>query len=85
MPLAALIPGRDRCGAEIFIFDKGREVMKAIRKFIIGSALAATAVAAAPTLAQQITGTLGSPGATTTISGKQLPPPDPEVRRRDQG
>src|SRR5512134_1308641 len=26
--------------------------------------------------AQQITGTPGSPGATTTISGKQLPPPD---------
>ena len=28
--------------------------------------------------AQQVTGTLGSPGATTTISGKQLPPPDPK-------
>src|SRR5664279_3583530 len=28
--------------------------------------------------AQQFTGTLGSPSATTTISGKQLPPPDPE-------
>ena len=27
--------------------------------------------------AQQVTGTLGSPGATTSISGKQLPPPDP--------
>src|SRR5215469_15451240 len=26
----------------------------------------------------QITGTPGSPGATTTISGKQLPPPDPK-------
>lgn len=26
---------------------------------------------------QQITGTPGSPGATTTIDGKQLPPPDP--------
>ena len=29
-------------------------------------------------LAQQITGTPGSPGATTTIDGKQLPPPDPK-------
>ena len=29
----------------------------------------------APALAQQITGTPGSPGATTTIEGKQLPPP----------
>ena len=28
--------------------------------------------------AQQITGTLGSPGATTSISGKQLPAPDPK-------
>jgi len=29
-------------------------------------------------LAQQITGTPGSPGATTTITGKQIPPPDPK-------
>ena len=29
------------------------------------------------TSAQQITGTPGSPGATTTIDGKQLPPPPP--------
>ena len=28
--------------------------------------------------AQQITGTPGSPDATTTISGKQLPAPDPK-------
>jgi hypothetical protein len=28
--------------------------------------------------AQQVTGKLGSPSATTTISGKQLPPPDPK-------
>ena len=28
--------------------------------------------------AQQVTGTPGSAGATTTISGKQLPPPDPK-------
>jgi arylsulfatase A-like enzyme len=28
--------------------------------------------------AQQVTGTLGSPSATSTINGKQLPPPDPE-------
>ncbi|MBX9951027.1 MAG: hypothetical protein K2Y39_17790, partial [Candidatus Obscuribacterales bacterium] len=27
--------------------------------------------------AQQITGELGSPSATTTIDGKQLPAPDP--------
>jgi hypothetical protein len=29
-------------------------------------------------MAQQITGTPGSPSATTTIDGKQLPPPTPE-------
>src|ERR1700751_5195573 len=29
-------------------------------------------------LAQQTTGRAGSPGATTTIDGKQLPPPDPK-------
>jgi arylsulfatase A-like enzyme len=31
-----------------------------------------------PAAAQEVTGTLGSPSATTTISGKQLPPPDPK-------
>jgi arylsulfatase A-like enzyme len=32
---------------------------------------------AVPSFAQQITGEPGSPSATTTLSGKQLPPPDP--------
>ena len=36
-------------------------------------------------LAQQVTGVPGSPGATTTIDGKQLPPPPSEIRRGDQG
>ncbi len=31
----------------------------------------------APAVAQQVTGELGSPSATTTINGKQLPAPDP--------
>jgi arylsulfatase A-like enzyme len=35
-------------------------------------------ILACPSLAQQTTGTPGSPGATTTIDGKQLPPPDPK-------
>ncbi|MBM4269895.1 MAG: arylsulfatase [Deltaproteobacteria bacterium] len=34
--------------------------------------------AAATASAQQVTGALGSPSATTTISGEQLPPPDPK-------
>jgi hypothetical protein len=33
-------------------------------------------VAASPAVAQQISGTPGSPSATTSISGQQLPPPD---------
>jgi arylsulfatase A-like enzyme len=35
-------------------------------------------ILACPSLALQTTGTPGSPGATTTIDGKQLPPPDPK-------
>ena len=35
-------------------------------------------ILACPSLAQQTTGTPGSPGATTTVDGKQLPPPDPK-------
>ncbi|NTW36773.1 MAG: hypothetical protein HGB17_11700, partial [Syntrophobacteraceae bacterium] len=35
-------------------------------------------LAAMPVMAQQVTGELGSPGATTTIDGKQLPAPDPK-------
>ena len=33
---------------------------------------------AGPAAAQQVTGELGSPSATTTLGGKQLPPPDPK-------
>ncbi len=42
--------------------------------------LAGALLGVAPGLAQEIqtTGVPGSPGATTTISGKQLPPPDPK-------
>ena len=35
-------------------------------------------VCAAPATAQETTGVPGSPSATTTIDGKQLPPPDPK-------
>jgi hypothetical protein len=45
---------------------------------------AAALVAGAPAVAQQITGTPGSPSATTTIEGNQLPPPPTAIRRRDQ-
>jgi arylsulfatase A-like enzyme len=45
---------------------------------MIVALLAAVLLAAAPAMAQKIYGTPGSPSATTTISGKQLPPPDPK-------
>src|SRR6476620_10012126 len=47
----------------------------ALHQLAIGAAI----ILAAPaySLAQQISGTPGSPSATATIDGKQLPPPDP--------
>jgi len=41
------------------------------------SIVALVALAGASASAQEVTGVPGSPGATTTITGKQLPPPDP--------
>lgn len=52
--------------------------MKTIKLFV---AMAVPALAfvlqCSTSIAQELTGELGSPGATTTISGKQLPPPQP--------
>jgi hypothetical protein len=45
---------------------------------VIAVMLIAFAFTALPAMAQQVTGKLGSPSATTTISNKQLPPPDPK-------
>jgi arylsulfatase len=45
---------------------------------VLTLALLAGTATAPGVLAQQVTGTLGSPSATTTIDGKQLPPPDPK-------
>src|SRR5438128_6840887 len=50
-------------------------VRAAFRLLLAGWALLGSAVTTA--LAQQVTGVPGSPGATTTIDGKQLPPPEP--------
>src|SRR6059058_1914620 len=53
--------------------------MKSLRQIIFTSIQPCIFIVAAASLqAEQIqtTGTPGSPGATTTISGKQLPPPD---------
>jgi arylsulfatase len=54
--------------------------MKSARQTLIGGMLAAAVMAAALSARAQIqtTGEPGSPSATTTIDGKQLPPPDPK-------
>src|SRR6476661_2233369 len=54
--------------------------MKSTRQFLLGWMLAAAVIAIAPSTRTEIqtSGTPGTPSATTTISGKQLPPPDPK-------
>src|SRR5436190_7042006 len=50
--------------------------MNSARQILFGGMLAAAVMAVAPSAwAQQITGTPGSPDATVTIDGKQIPPP----------
>jgi arylsulfatase A-like enzyme len=51
-------------------------MMKLTAGLMVGATVAAVSIPAV--FAQQVTGTLGSPSATTSISGKQLPPPDPQ-------
>ena len=53
--------------------------MKAV-KLVVAIAVSCVAFAfySSCCFAEQVTGELGSPSATTTISGKQLPPPDPK-------
>lgn len=53
--------------------------MKPTRYLLLSGMLAAANLALAPTAqAQQVTGTPGSPSATTSIDGKQLPAPAPK-------
>jgi arylsulfatase A-like enzyme len=50
--------------------------MKSAKQILLGGMLAATVMATAPSAwTQQINGTPGSPDATVTIDGKQIPPP----------
>ncbi len=51
---------------------------KPLRALALWLAAAALALSSAQALAQQVTGKLGSPAATTTVSNKQLPAPDPK-------
>jgi arylsulfatase A-like enzyme len=54
--------------------------MKSAKQILLGAMLAAAVMAVAPSARAEVqtTGTPGSPGATTSIDGKQLPPPDPQ-------
>ncbi len=52
--------------------------MRSIRNSLMLAASVMTGASVPAVLAQQVTGTLGSPGATTSISGQQLPAPDPK-------
>ena len=54
--------------------------MKTTKQILIGGMLAAVVMAVAPSARAQVqtTGEPGSPGATTTIDGKQLPAPEPK-------
>src|SRR5947207_15464248 len=54
--------------------------MKSATQILLVGMLAAAVMAAAPSARAQIqtTGTPGSPSATSTISGNQLPAPDPK-------
>ena len=45
---------------------------------VLLATVAIATVSGLPAAAQQTTGTPGSPGATTTIDGKYLPPPPPK-------
>jgi arylsulfatase len=49
-----------------------------VRQFIALLSILVATTASTVAGAQQITGTPGSPDATTTIDGRQLPPPDPK-------
>ena len=57
---------------------KQNAVTPAMSMALAAACAATTAGCAATHMEEQITGTLGSPSATTTISGRQLPPPDPK-------
>ena len=59
-----------------------RQITKLFGLIVTSTALALVGII--PAAAQQITGTPGSPSATTTIDGKYLPPSASALRRHDQ-
>ncbi|WP_374692570.1 hypothetical protein, partial [Accumulibacter sp.] len=53
--------------------------MPSVLRLLASVAVAATSLATSGwALGQQVTGTLGSPSATSTIGNQQLPAPDPK-------
>src|SRR5438034_5126577 len=64
---------------KIFLFQQQQTrftPMNSARQIFLSAMLAAAVMAVAPSAwTQQINGTPGSPDATVTIDGKQLPPP----------
>jgi arylsulfatase len=59
------------------MFEFRETTMSLNRSSFVFAAITAFIGCAHPSIAQDVTGTLGSPSATTTITGKQLPSPDP--------
>jgi Sulfatase len=52
--------------------------MKSQIKFLVACGVVACMTTVGPAVAQTVTGTLGSPSATTTLKGNQLPPEPPK-------
>jgi arylsulfatase A-like enzyme len=65
-------------GAILKDVKRSRSMKTIKRPLFLLAFVAGALVAAVSASAQQVTGTLGSPSATTTISNKQLPAPDPK-------
>ena len=57
---------------------EGEQVKTNCRILIFAASVLLTAAVPGLSTAQQVTGVLGSPSATTTVSNKQLPAPDPK-------
>jgi arylsulfatase A-like enzyme len=64
----------------IFFKTTQTKPMKTKTLILLSGIFAAALIAATPSVMAQVqtTGTPGSPSATTTIDGKQIPPPDPQ-------
>jgi arylsulfatase A-like enzyme len=69
-----------RRGIDLLRLKEEEDTMKReMKKMLFVAALLTVATGGvAPVAAQQVTGTLGSPSATTTIKGNQIPAPEPK-------